>query len=77
MSAETFEIHVRGAMTPDEVADFAYLTAVTIPAKTILTGVVPDQSALYGIIVRLQSLGLGLVEVRRLGLPPPPEAGKP
>ena len=30
----------------------------------MLTGVLPDQSALYGVLNRLQSLGLELVEVR-------------
>ena len=59
-----FEIHVRGAVAQEELENFEYLPAVTAPAETILTGVLPDQSALYGIINRLQSLGLELVEVR-------------
>jgi hypothetical protein len=32
----------------------------------VLTGTLPDQSALYGVLSRLQALGLELVEVRRL-----------
>ena len=42
------------------------MTAVSVPVETVLTGVLADQSALYGVLNRLQSLGLELVEVRRL-----------
>lgn len=66
MLAKAFEIHVRGALTPEELEEFEDMTAVSVPAETILSGVVPDQSALYGVLNRLQSLGLELVEVRRL-----------
>lgn len=69
MSAKAFEIRVRGALSVEDLAEFEDLTAVTVPAETILTGVLPDQSALHGVINRLQSLGLELVEVRRLSRP--------
>ena len=41
-------------------------SATVVPAETVLTGVVPDQAALYGVLNRLQALGLDLVEVRRV-----------
>jgi hypothetical protein len=48
------------------------------PVSPILHGPVEDQAALYGLLERIQSLGLELVEVRRLpdspgepGLTPP------
>jgi hypothetical protein len=63
---KAFEIRVRGAMTPEELEDFDQLSAVAVPAQTILTGALPDQSALYGLINRLQSLGLELLAVRGL-----------
>ena len=34
--------------------------------QTVLTGVVPDQAALLGLLGWLQSLGLEVVEVRRV-----------
>jgi hypothetical protein len=70
---KSVEIHVRGAMSPQELEDFEYLSAVIVPAETVLTGVVPDQSALYGVLNRLQALGLELVEVRRPRSPTPRE----
>ena len=66
MSPKAFEIRVRGAMTRDELEEFESLSAVAVPAETILMGPLPDPSALYGLINRLQSLGLELIEIRRL-----------
>lgn len=66
MLAKAFQIHVRGTIGEETLEDFEYLTAHVVPAETVLTGVVPDQAALYGVLNRLQDLGLELVEVRRL-----------
>ncbi len=66
MLAKSFEIHVRGTIPPDLVADFEYLEAEVVSGKTVLRGVVPDQAALYGVLLRLQALGLELVEVRQV-----------
>lgn len=34
--------------------------------ETILTGIVPDSAALYGILSRIRDMGLTLLSVRRL-----------
>jgi hypothetical protein len=36
------------------------------PVETVLAGPVADQSALHGLIRRIEALGLEMVEVRRL-----------
>ena len=51
---------------PDLLDELEHLTAVEVPAQTVLKGVLPDQSALFGVLARLQDLGLELIEVRRL-----------
>jgi hypothetical protein len=33
---------------------------------TVLSGVVPDQAALHGVLSKIEAMGLELVEVRRL-----------
>jgi hypothetical protein len=64
--AKAFEIHVRGEVPPDLLDELEHLTAVEVPAQTVLKGVLPDQSALFGMLTRLQDLGLELIEVQRL-----------
>jgi predicted AlkP superfamily pyrophosphatase or phosphodiesterase len=43
------------------------LTATPSGHDTLLTGSLPDQSALYGVINQLEALGLQLLEIRRPG----------
>ena len=69
MQPTSFEVHVRGSVPPDVLEEFEGMTAVSVPVETVLTGVLADQSALYGVLNRLQALGLELVEVRRLTEP--------
>ena len=45
---------------------FPNLRAQTRGADTALTGELPDTSALYGVLVEIETLGLELIEVRRL-----------
>lgn len=66
MVAKAFEVHVRGELSAKDLEDLEYLTATVVPAETVLTGVVPDQAALLGLLGWLQSLGLEVVEVRRV-----------
>lgn len=71
--SSAFEVHVRGELPEEGLPELEHLTATVVPAQTVLTGAVPDQAALIGLIGRLQGLGLEVVEVRRV----PGEAGPP
>ena len=42
------------------------MDADVAPAETVLHGPVTDQAGLHGLLDRIQSLGLELIEVRRL-----------
>jgi hypothetical protein len=66
-----YEIHVRGEIPSEAMAELTGLTAVLEPAETVISGIVADQAALQGILVRIQSLGLELLEVRRHSIPSP------
>lgn len=70
MLDKAFEVHVRGELTQEVLDELEFMTAKQVPAETVLTGVVPDQPALVGLLNRLQGLGLELVEVRRLDQQP-------
>ena len=65
-----YEIRIKGRLTDPMLAAFEGLTATAEPGETVLQGPVQDQAALYGLLERIQSLGLELVEVRRLPEPP-------
>ena len=66
----SYEIRVRGRLSDSLVAAFEGLHASVEPVETVLHGPVEDQAALYGLLERIQDLGLELVEVRRLPDPP-------
>ena len=53
---------------------FPTLTATRSGHDTLLTGSLPDQSALYGVIHELEALGLQLLEIRSL---PTDDPGRP
>ena len=63
---ERYEIRVRGRLTDSLLTAFEGMRASVEPVETVLHGPVPDQAALYGLLDRIKSLGLELVEVRRL-----------
>jgi hypothetical protein len=71
----SYEIRVKGRLTASLLAAFEGLTATVEPVETVLHGPVQDQAALYGVLDRIQSLGLELVEVRRLPDAPDEPAG--
>jgi hypothetical protein len=60
----TYEIRVRGHLGPRMLRAFEALSAEPQGEDTLLTGYLPDQAALYGVIARLEALGLELVELR-------------
>ena len=62
----THEIRVRGRLGRTMRAAFPGLRAETHGEDTLLTGALPDQPALYGVLAQLEALGLELLEVRRL-----------
>jgi hypothetical protein len=61
---QTYEIRVRGHLGPRMLRAFEALSAQREGEDTLLRGDLPDQAALYGVIARLEALGLELVELR-------------
>ena len=52
------------------LAAFEGLSATVEPVETVLHGPIKDQSSLHSLLERIQSLGLELVEIRRLPTSP-------
>jgi hypothetical protein len=62
----SYEIRIKGRLSGSLLAVFEGMTTSVEPGATVLHGAVRDQAALYGLLDRVQSLGLELIEVRRL-----------
>jgi hypothetical protein len=62
----SYEIRIKGRLSDSLLAAFEGLTATVEPVETVLHGPVQDQSSLHGLLDRIQSLGLELVEIRQL-----------
>ena len=61
-----YEIRVRGPIGTTMTQAFPTLAASRSGQDTLLTGSLPDQAALYGVIHELEALGLQLLELKRL-----------
>jgi hypothetical protein len=63
MKTAHYEITVRGRLSDTLVGAFDGVTAKSLPAQTVLSGQITDQAALYGVLERIESLGLELLHV--------------
>lgn len=61
-----YAICVRGLLGQALLAAFPELRAEARGADTLLSGPLPDQAALYGVLTQIERLGLELLEVRRI-----------
>ena len=69
-----YEIRVAGVLPPEALLDFDRLNASVEPVETVLHGPLADQAALYGLLARLETFGVQVLEVRRVhDQDPPPE----
>jgi hypothetical protein len=71
-----YELRVRGPIGPTLMEAFPTLAASRSGDDTLLTGSLPDQSALYGVIHQLEGLGLQLLGIRRLPAGDPERAAQ-
>jgi hypothetical protein len=61
----SYQIRIRGHLGPTARRAFPALHAETQAQDTLLGGIA-DQAALYGVLARIEELGLELLEVRHL-----------
>jgi len=64
-----YQIRVRGRLGQTMRRAFPALHAETQGEDTLLAGALADQAALFGVLTRIEALGLELVEVRRCESP--------
>jgi len=61
-----YEIRVSGVLPPEALLDFDRLTASVEPVETVVHGPIRDQAALNGLLARLETFGVQVLEIRRL-----------
>jgi len=62
--AQFYQIRVRGHLSQERAEWFDGLTIQNQPnGDALLTGPVPDQAALHGLLIRIRDLGLPLLSV--------------
>ncbi len=64
--AQRYQIRVQGRLDAARLARYAAVTIGYADEETVITAVLPDQSALYGLINRLRDLGATLIALERL-----------
>lgn len=60
-----FSIRIRGVLGGALAGAFPGLVARESRGETVLTGWLPDQAALHGVLAQIEALGLELIEIRR------------
>jgi hypothetical protein len=61
-----YEIRVRGVLSETLLGGFPGLESRAEGGNTVLTGLLPDQAALHGVLNQVEGLGLELVAVCRI-----------
>ncbi|MFJ1702589.1 hypothetical protein [Kitasatospora sp. NPDC088346] len=61
-----YEFRVAGIVSPALAEAFPELEHAPVPDQTLFLGPVTDEAHLYGLLMRFQSVGLQVVEMRQL-----------
>jgi hypothetical protein len=68
MEEPMYEVRVAGVVPDAHLQDMHAITLAPTQVNTVLYGLA-DEAALYGLLARLRTLGLEVVEVRRVSGP--------
>jgi len=61
-----YEIRIVGVLPAEALLDFDRLSASVHQVETVVHGPLQDQAALHGLLARLETFGVQVLEVRRL-----------
>jgi hypothetical protein len=67
LTSGTYEIRLQGVLGDPALSAFPALSARADRGVTVLSGPLPDQAALFGVLDQVERLGLQLLGVHRLG----------
>lgn len=67
----TYMIRIRGRLGATALSAFPGMGSEMRRGDTVLTGLLEDQSAVYGVLAQIEALGLEVLELRRAAVDTP------
>jgi hypothetical protein len=61
-----YTIRIKGRLGATALSAFPSMVSETDGGETVLTGLVEDRSALFGVLGQIEALGLELLELRQI-----------
>jgi hypothetical protein len=68
---DLYSIRINGRLGATALSAFPTMVHQLEGRETVLTGLVKDRSALFGVLAEIEALGLELIEIRRIRPEPP------
>lgn len=62
-----YMIRIRGRLGATALSAFPTMGSEVRGGETVLTGLLEDRSAVYGVLAQIEALGLELIEFRQVG----------
>ncbi len=66
-----YAIRIKGRLGATALSAFPSMVSELKGSETVLTGLIEDRSALFGVLAQVEALGLDLLEVRQIQARPP------
>ena len=71
-----YRIRIRGRLGATALSAFPSMISELRANETVLSGLLEDRSAMFGVVAQIEALGLELLELQQIPPgPAPPEAG--
>ena len=61
-----YAIRIDGRLGPTALSAFPALVSKVNDSETVLTGLLKDRSAVFGVVAQIEALGLELIELRQI-----------
>jgi hypothetical protein len=67
-----YTIRIDGRLGPTALSAFPAMVCAVQGGETVLTGLLADSSAVFGVVAQIEALGLDLLELRQIRPRPTP-----
>jgi hypothetical protein len=61
-----YTIRIKGRLGPTALSAFPSMVSELKRSETVLTGLLEDRSAMFGVLAQVEALGLELLELRKI-----------